>query len=85
MSSDAFGSVNLADTADAASQDVSTFLHQTWNPFVEVYRAVSGLQEDDAVPEPLVGLHDEDVEAMIKDGSVLEKRFNAALSAIAGP
>jgi hypothetical protein len=82
---DAFETFDLADSVGTTSQEIPVFLHKTWNPLLDTFRSASGLQGDDKLPESLVNLHDEDVEAMIKDGAVLEKRINAAFSLIAGP
>lgn len=82
---DAFQTFDLADSVGANRQEIPVFLNKTWNPLLEIFRCASGLNNYDGLPEPLVDLHDEDVEAMIKDGAVLEKRINAAFSVIAGP
>lgn len=82
---DAFQTFDLADSVGENSQGIPIFLNKTWNPLLEIFRCASGLNNYDGLPEPLVDLHDEDIEAMIKDGAVLEKRANAAFSVIAGP
>ena len=82
---DAFGLIDLANPGETTSQDIPVFLQKIWNPLVETFRSASSLDDDEMLPEGLVGLDDQDIEVMIKDGSALEKRANTALGAVAGP